>query len=61
MIIKEKYTKFTKLNKLSGSIVFFANKKFEIKNLARLLNPSENSLIKKNLNNKNKKKRDFFF
>ena len=61
MIIKEKYTKFTKLNKLSGSIVFFANKKFEIKNLARLLNPSENSLIKKNLNNKNKKKEIFSF
>ncbi len=61
MIIKEKYTKFTKLNKLSGSIVFFANKKFEIKNLARLLNSSENSLIKKNLNNKNKKKEIFSF
>ena len=46
MIIKEKYLKSVKLNKLSGTIVFFANKNFEIKNIARLLNASENSLIK---------------
>ena len=61
MIIKEKYSKFAKLNKLSGSIVFFANRKFEIKNLVGFLNPSENTLIKKNLNNKNKKKEIFSF
>ena len=59
MIIKEKYIKSVKLNKLSGTIVFFANKNFEIKNIARLLNASENSLIKKNLKN-NKKKKKFF-
>ena len=47
MIIKEKYTKSVKLNKLSGSIVFFANKKFEIRNISGLLTPSENNLIKK--------------
>ncbi len=61
MIIKEKYSKFAKLNKLSGSIVFFANKNFEIKNISRLLSPSENSLIQKNLKNKNKKKEIFSF
>ena len=61
MIIKEKYIKSVKLNKLSGTIVFFANKNFEIKNIARLLNASENSLIKKNLKNNKKKKEIFSF
>ena len=61
MIIKEKYVKNIKLNKLSGTIVFFANKKFEIKNTASLLNQSENNLIKRNLNNNNKKKEIFSF
>ena len=61
MIIKEKYVKNIKLSKLSGTIVFFANKKFEIKNTASLLNQSENILIKRNLNNNNKKKEIFSF
>ena len=61
MIIKEKYIKSVKLNKLSGTIVFFANKNFEIKNIARLLNASENSLIKENLKNNKKKKEIFSF
>ena len=61
MIIKEKYTKSVKLNKLSGSIVFFTNKKFEIRNIAGLLNPSENNLIKKSLKNNYKKKEIFSF
>ena len=61
MIIKEKYVKSVKLNKLSGAIVFFANKNFEIKNIARLLNASENSLIKENLKNNKKKKEIFSF
>ena len=61
MIIKEKYVKSVKLNKLSGTIVFFANKNFEIKNIARLLNASENSLIKENLKNNKKKKEIFSF
>ena len=60
MIIKEKYTKSAKLNSLSGSILFFANKKSEIKNINNLLNHSQNKLFKKNLKN-NKKKRNFFF
>ena len=40
MIIKEKYIKSAKLNNLSGSIIFFANNKFEIKNINNLLNYS---------------------
>ena len=61
MIIKEKYVKNIKFSKLSGTIVFFANKKYEIKNTASLLNQSENNLIKRNLNNNNKKKEIFSF
>ncbi len=61
MIIKEKYTKTAKLNKLSGSIVFFANKNSEIKNINNLLNISETNLIKKNLKNNIKKKEIFTF
>ena len=56
MIIKEKYTKSANLNNLSGSIIFFANSKFEIKNIKSLLSSSQNNLIKKNLKNNNKKK-----
>ena len=61
MIIKEKYIKSAKLNNLSGSIIFFANKKFEIKNINNLLNSSQNNLLKKNLKNNNKKKEIFSF
>ena len=61
MIIKEKYTKSANLNNLSGCIIFFANSKFEIKNIKSLLNSSQNNLIKKNLKNNNKKKEIFSF
>ena len=61
MIIKEKYTKSANLNNLSGSIIFFANSKFEIKNIKSLLSSSQNNLIKKNLKNNNKKKEIFSF
>ena len=47
MIIKEKYIKSAKLNNLSGSIIFFANSKSEIKNINNLLNYSERNLFKK--------------
>ena len=60
MIIKEKYTKSAKLNNLSGAIIFFANKKSEIRNINNLLNHSQNSLLNKNLENNKKKKRYFF-
>jgi len=61
MIIKEKYTKSAKLNSLSGSILFFANKKSEIININNLLNHSQNKLFKKNLKNNIKKKEIFSF
>ena len=61
MVIKEKYTKSANLNNLSGSIIFFANSKFEIKNIKSLLSSSQNNLIKKNLKNNNKKKEIFSF
>ena len=59
MIIKEKYTNSAKLNTLSGTIIFFANKKFEIKNISKLLNSSQTDLLKKNLKNNIKKKKFF--
>ena len=61
MIIKEKYTKSAKLNSLSGSILFFANKKSEIKNINNLLNHSQNKLFNRNLKNNIKKKEIFSF
>ena len=61
MLIKEKYTKSANLNNLSGCIIFFANSKFEIKNIKSLLSSSQNNLIKKNLKNNNKKKEIFSF
>ena len=61
MIIKEKYTNSAKLNNLSGSIIFLANEQFEIRNINKILNLSQNNLFKKNLKNNNKKKRYIFF
>ena len=59
MSIKEKYIKSSKLDNLIGSIVFFANKNSEIKNISTLLNPSQKTLFKKNLKNNSKKKKFF--
>ena len=61
MSIKEKYIKSSKLDNLIGSIVFFANKNSEIKNISTLLNPSQKTLFKKNLKNNSKKKEIFSF
>ncbi|MAZ46439.1 MAG: leucyl aminopeptidase [Rickettsiales bacterium] len=61
MFIKEKYTKSVKLNNLSGSIIFFSNKKSEIKNIQNLLNTSYSNLFKRNLKNNIKKKEIFSF
>ncbi len=61
MIIKEKYIKSAKLNNLTGSIIFFANKNSEIKNINNLLSHSQNSLLKKSLKNNVKKKEIFTF
>ncbi len=61
MFIKEKYTKSAKLNDLSGSIIFFSNKKSEIKNIQNLLDISYSNLFKRNLKNNTKKKEIFSF
>ena len=61
MVLKEKYIKSAKLDNLSGSIIFLANEKFEIRNINKVLNLSQNNLFKKNLKNNNKKKDIFSF
>ena len=61
MILKEKYIKSAKLDNLSGSIIFLANEQFEIRNINKILNLSQNNLFKKNLKNNNKKKNIFSF
>ena len=47
MTIKEKYVKTAKLDKLSGAIVFFAYKNYEIKSINNILNISQRNLLKK--------------
>ena len=61
MILREKYTKFVKLNKLSGAIIFFANEKFEIKNINNFLSTSQKDLFNKNQKKNSKKKNIFTF
>ena len=60
-VYQRKIHKIAKLNNLSGSIIFFANKNSEIKNISSLLNTSEANLFKKNLKNNIKKKEIFSF
>ena len=59
MTIKEKYTKTAKLNNLSGTIIFFADEKLEIKNINKFLNSSQLIIFKKNIK-KNIKKKDIY-
>ena len=61
MILREKYTKFVKLNNLSGAIIFFANEKFEIKNINNFLSTSQKDLFQKNQKKNSKKKNIFSF
>ena len=61
MVLKEKYVKSAKLDNLSGSIIFFANEKSEIKNINKILNQTQYNLFKKNLKNNKKKKEIFSF
>ncbi len=60
MTIKEKYTKTAKLNNLSGTIIFFADEKLEIKNINKFLNSSQSIIFKKNIKKNIKKKRYLF-
>tara|TARA_B100000963_G_scaffold361275_1_gene395888 strand:- start:179 stop:1633 length:1455 start_codon:yes stop_codon:yes gene_type:complete len=61
MVIKEKYIKFTKLNNLSGAIVFFADKHFNVKNVNNFLNSSQKNLLKKISKNNSQIKKVFSF
>ncbi len=61
MTLKEKYVKSAKLDNLSGSIIFFSNKRSEIRNINKILNKTQSNLFKKNLKNNNKKKEIFSF
>ncbi len=61
MIIKDTFSKFTKISKLSGCIAFFTNEKSEITHLKKYLNSSEHKNLNVLLKNKNKKKRFIIF
>ena len=56
MIIKDNFSKFTNISKLSGCIAFFVNEKSEITHLKKYLNSSEHKNLIDLLRNKNKKK-----
>ena len=56
MIIKDTFSKFTNISKLSGCIAFFTNEKSEITHLKKYLNSSDYKNLSVLLKNKNKKK-----
>ena len=56
MIIKDTFSKFTNISKLSGWIAFFTNEKSEISHLKKYLNSSDYKNLTVLLKNKNKKK-----
>ena len=56
MIIKDSFSKFTNISRLSGCIAFFTNEKSEITHLKKYLNSSEHKNLNVLLKNKNKKK-----
>ena len=56
MIIKDSFSKFTNISKLSGCIAFFTNEKSEITHLKKYLNSSEHKNLLVLLRNKNKRK-----
>ncbi len=56
MIIKDTFSKFTNMSKLSGCIAFFTNEKSEIVHLKKYLNSSDYKNLSVLLKNKNKKK-----
>ena len=56
MIIKDTFSKFTNISKLSGCIAFFTNEKSEITHLKKYLNSSDHKNLNVLLKNKNKKK-----
>ena len=56
MIIKDSFSKFTNISKLSGCIAFFVNEKLEITHLKKYLSNLDHKNLSKLLKNKNKKK-----
>ena len=56
MIIKDTFSKFTNISKLSGCIAFFTNEKSEISHLKKYFNSSDYKDLTALLKNKNKKK-----
>ena len=56
MIIKDTFSKFTNISKLSGCIAFFTNEKSEITHLKKYFNSSNYKNLTVLLKNKNKKK-----
>ena len=56
MIIKDSFSKFTNISKLSGCIAFFINEKSEITHLKKYLSSTDHKNLNVLLKNKNKKK-----
>ena len=56
MILKDNFSKFTNISKLSGCIAFFTNEKLEITHLKKYLSSSDYKNLTVLLKNKNKKK-----
>ena len=56
MIIKDNFSKFSNISKLSGCIAFFTNEKSEIIHLKKYLSTSDHKNLNVLLKNKNKKK-----
>ena len=57
MIIKDTFSKFTNISKLSGCIAFFTNEKTEISHLKKYLSSSDYKNLSVLLKNKNKNKK----
>ena len=56
MILKDTFSKFTNISKLSGCIAFFINEKSEITHLKKYLSSLDHKNLNLLLKNKNKKK-----
>ena len=56
MILKDSFSKFTNISKLSGCIAFFTNEKSEINHLKKYLSSSDYKNLDVLLKNRNKKK-----
>ena len=56
MILKDTFSRFTNISKLSGCIAFFTNEKSEITHLKKYLSSTEHKNLNVLLKNKSKKK-----